>query len=47
MPLKDRLRKLVQIAAVGTTMFAPAAFAQDLEKPALVNAILSSMQQDI
>ena len=33
MPLKDRLRKLAQVAAVGTTMFAPAAFAQDLEKP--------------
>ena len=32
MPLKYRLRKLVQIATVGTTMFAPAAFAQDLEK---------------
>ena len=32
MPLKERLRKLVQIATVGTTMFAPAAFAQDLEK---------------
>ena len=47
MPLKDKLRKLVRVAAVGTTMFAPAAFAQNIEKPALVNAILSSMQQDI